>query len=529
MFDLIIQNALLFDGTGASLFEGGIAVKDGRICQVGQIHGDAGETIDAKGTVVSPGWIDVHGHTDLFAFVEPLCSAKLLQGVTTEIAGQCGYTPAPVSAKFWPVHRDYYEKLGAPIYPDNQSFHSFGHFLERLDQLPLGINLALFVGHGTLRMAAMGLSGEMPNNSQTGKMCELLEEAMKAGAMGLSTGLMYAPGSFSGFEELCALCRVTAAHDGIYTSHIRNQGEMLLESVNEVIRLAAETGVRVNISHHKAAGRKNWGKSVSSLRMIEEAGENGLTVTHDVYPYTASSTTLSATLPPSYMKMGPEKLLECLADKEFCRRLKADIMEPVEAFDNDLKESGYDGLLIIAAANTPEAVGLTIGEYARKQGVDPFEAYVNLLRFNRLAVHDICFSMQEEDMVRILSHPACMVGTDSLYIPGMKMVHPRSIGTFPRILGRYVRELGTLTLEKALYKMTGLAAQSYGLEGKGFLRPGYDADLVMFDPDRIRDGSTYQKPLCKNEGIHLVAVNGKIAVRDDTLTGTRAGRVLRRH
>ena len=528
MYDIIIENALVFDGSQNPPYIGNIGIKDGKIAPAPMAGAEAKERIDASGSAVSPGWIDAHGHTDLFAFADPDCSAKLLQGVTTELAGQCGYTAAPVSEEFWDVHKGYYQSLGAPLYPGNRQFTSMDALFGFLEQLPLGINLASFIGHGTLRMAAMGLSGEKPDAAQMDAMKRLLREAMEAGAMGLSTGLMYAPGSFSDTEELKELCKVVAEYNGIYTSHMRNQGGELFSSVKEVIGLAKATGVQANISHFKAAGRSNWGKVKEAFAMIDEAVSQGCRITADVYPYAASSTNLSATLPPSYMKLGVETLLDRLASPAFAAGLEQDIFHPSEAFDNDLLESGYDGILILSSPQTPEAAGLTIAQYAVRMGIRPFDAYVKLLVENRLTVSDICFSMDEEDVCHVLVQPGCMIGTDSLYIPGMKMVHPRSIGTFPRVLARYVREKRVLSMEDAIYKMTGLAAKTYGLAGKGSLAEGMDADLVLFDPERIGDHAQYLHPLEKNEGIRYVIVNGIIAAKDGAVVKPGAGRVLRR-
>lgn len=528
MYDIIIENALVYDGNKGAPFIGNIGIKDGKIAPVPEAGEEAKERIDASKAAVSPGWIDVHGHTDLFAFADPDCSAKLFQGITTELAGQCGYTAAPVSEAFWEVHKNYYQSLGAPLYPGNQRFTSMSALFDYLERLPLGINMAVFAGHGTLRMAAMGLSGGDPDAAQLDTMKGLLGEAMEAGAMGLSTGLMYAPGSFSKTEELKELCKVVAQHGGIYTSHIRNQGGQLLESVTEVIELAKATGVQANISHFKAAGRSNWGKVKEAFDMINEAVSQGCRITADVYPYTASSTNLSATLPPSYMKQGVETLLESLKNPAFVSRLEQDIFQPSEAFDNDLQECGYEGILVLSAPATPDAAGLTIAQYADKKGIRPFEAYIKLLLDNRLTVSDICFSMSGEDVCHVLAQPQSMIGTDSLYIPGMKMVHPRSIGTFPRVLSKYVRDRKVLAMEEAIHKMTGLAAKTYGLAGKGSLEVGMDADLVVFDPERISDYAEYSQPLKKNEGIRYVIVNGVIAVKDGELVKPGAGKVLRR-
>jgi len=531
MIDLIIKNAVIIDGTGEKGYKGDVAVANGKILEIGSLEKEYRSSrivIDADGKTLSPGFIDVHGHTDMFVFMDPGCEAKLKQGITTEICGQCGITVFPVSSEYWDVYQSYYKKLGAPINEDYSKFTTTESYLTQIESMPIGINLGLFVGHGTIRMATMGLSPEKPNSIQLEKMKDLTKEAMESGAFGLSSGLMYAPGSFSGKEEIEELCKIVGEKGGMYTSHIRNQGEFLEECVAETIDIGKRTGAHVNISHHKAVGRSNWGKVKDTCTTIDKANGKGINVSHDVYPYTASSTTLSATLPPSCLREGIEKLLENLRDENYVEELKKQIFNPKEQWDNDLKESGYESLLIIRAPKTPEAVGKTIAQYAEQIGMDQFKTYIHLLLENELDVSDICFSMAEEDVQYLIKHDKCMFGTDSLYIPGMPMTHPRSIGSFPRVIRKYVRENNALSLEEAVYKMTGYAARVYGIKGKGKVQIGYDADLVIFDKETISDHSEYTDPIKDNEGINFVIVNGKIAVEDNQLTDARAGKLIRK-
>lgn len=522
--DVLIENATVVDGTGSERLRRDVGILDGRIVLENLDGARAERTVEAKGLVLAPGFIDAHGHTDLFAAAEPQCSAKLLQGITTEIAGQCGMSQAPASAEFQGVCRAYYESQGAPIYPNHAELTSVGSLMETLESLKPGINLALFAAHGTLRMAAMGLSPGKPDAAQMDRMRSLAREAMEAGALGISSGLMYAPGSFSDGDEMVALCEATAPYGGVYTSHIRNQGNRLAESVREVLDVAGKAGVTANISHHKAVGKSNWGKVAQTIRMIHEDGN----ASHDVYPYVASSTTLQATLPPSCMKEGASALLGHLADAAYVKELERRIFNPEEEWDNDLRECGYENILIISAGTTSDAVGLTLEEYARKTGLAPFEAYVRLLRENRLAVGDVCFSMSQDDVDALVRDGLCMFGTDSLYVKGMRMTHPRALGTFPRILGRCVRERGLLTLEEAVRKMTQFPAVRYGLKGKGVIAQGADADLVLFDPDTILDRADFRSPLAGNVGIAQVYVGGKLAVENGEVTGVRNGHVLRK-
>lgn len=527
MLDIVIKNARIIDGSGQDSYNSDIGIKDGIIKKIGTVSEVAEKEINADGFVVSPGFIDVHGHTDMYVFTDPNCSAKLKQGITTELAGQCGISLSPISEKYSSQYIEYYRQMGALLPKECGDFYGFKQYLSYLSTLPLGINLACFIGQGSIRIAAMGLSTEQANEEQMTVMKGYLAEAMESGALGMSTGLMYAPGSFTTTQEIIELSKAMEPYHGIYTSHIRNQGNQLLKSIEEAILIGLEAGVNVNISHHKAVGKENFGKVKNSLEKMKAASNKGIRVTHDIYPYAASSTTLSATLPPSFIKMGVDKLLSALESKDFQKILYQKIFNPDEDWDNDIAACGWDGILIIAAENTLDSVGLTIAQYALLHHIEPFEAYIKLLLLNKLVVNDICFAMDHNDVEYLYQDSDCMIGTDSIYLPVMKMVHPRSIGTFPKILGEYIRDKKLLSLEKAIHKMTGLPASVYGLSYKGLLKEGMDADLVVFDPKKIAATSDYVHPLNQNIGISHVIVNGRISVVDNECTNVAAGRVIR--
>ena len=336
ILDVLIRNATLVDGSGAAPASRSVGVAEGKIVLEGLGNAKAASTLDAAGLVLAPGFIDAHGHTDLMVNMDPLAAAKLCQGITTEIAGQCGLSLAPVSAEFFPLFKLYFEGWGARLYPNHAELRSVGAFMETMESMKPGINLALFAAHGTLRLAAMGMDPGRPDARQMALMEALAKEAMEAGALGLSSGLMYSPGSFAETEELVALCAAMAPYGAIYTSHIRNQGNELLDSVRETLDVARRAGATANISHHKAVGKSNWGKVSDSIRMIHEEGN----ATHDVYPYAASSTNLLATLPPSCMKEGLDVLMGQLSDRAYLEELERRIFEPVEKWDNDLLECG---------------------------------------------------------------------------------------------------------------------------------------------------------------------------------------------
>ena len=525
MFDLLIQNAQVLDGTGAPAFSADVAVKDGKIAAVGKIDGKAAETVDATGLTLTPGFIDVHGHSDFFMPLDPARASKLLQGVTTELCGQCGLGPAPVTEQNYPVYHKYLSQQGIPMYPDDRTFTSFSAYLSRMEQTASGINLAYFIPHGTIRLAIMGFSHDAPNQTQLSQMRALVEDAMQAGALGLSTGLAYAPGRFAATGELATLTEVVGQYGGVYTSHLRDQGDHLEQSVQEAIDIARHGGARVNVSHHKAVGERNFGKVRKTTQMLHEAG---IPATHDVYPYAASSTMLISTLPMGFAQLEPQALLAALKDQDALARLSAQLLESVNGSGDAAEACGLDKLLIANATKTPEAAGKTIGQLAQLRGTSPFEAYTALLLENELGVQYIKFGMCEDDVSYLMADALCMFGSDALYVPGMKVTHPRSIATFPCVLRRAVREEQSISLAEAVRKLTSMPAAVYGLAGKGLIREGMDADLTLFDATVITDHATYTQPLLPNEGIRRVYVGGVCAVRDDQYTGAMAGKLLRR-
>ena len=447
MFDLLIRNAQVLDGTGAPAYLADVAVKDGKIAAVGKLSGEAAETADAAGLTLAPGFIDVHGHSDFFMPLDPARASKLLQGVTTELCGQCGLGPAPVTEQNYPVYHKYLSQQGIPMYPDDRTFTSFSAYLSRMEQTPAGINLAYFIPHGTVRLAVMGFSHDAPDDRQLAQMRELVEDAMQAGALGLSTGLAYAPGRFAATDELAALTEPVGRYGGVYTSHLRDQGDQLEQSVQEAIDIARRGGARVNVSHHKAVGEQNFGKVRKTTQMLHEAR---IPATHDVYPYAASSTMLISTLPMAFAQLEPQALLQALADPGELARLASLLLQ---GGSGDAAEAcGLDRLLIANATKTPEAAGKTIRQIAQARGVSPFEAYAALLRENELGVQYIKFGMSESDVSYLMADELCMFGSDALYVPGMKVTHPRSIGTFPCVLRRAVREEQSISLPEAVRK-----------------------------------------------------------------------------
>ena len=485
--DLIIRGGTVVDGSGGPAMAADVGIAGGRIVAVGPRGTDAQRVIDARGLVVAPGFIDVHSHDDMALIRGPRLDFKVMQGVTTVVIGSCGSGVAPVT----PDYRQHYEVfLSSVLGPAADfSWSTTAEFYAALEKAGPSLNVAPLAPHGVLRFAAMGMESRPPSTEQMDRMKELLEEALAAGAIGLSTGLIYPPGMFAATEELIELCRVVARHGGIYASHIRDEGSRLLEAVEEAIRIGREAGVPVQISHHKASGRANWGKVVDSLALIDRARAEGLDVTVDVYPYTAGSTLLAI-----FLAAGEE-------------------------------EGGPEDVMVAAAPRRPEVEGKTLEEIGGLMGLPPWEAGQKLVQEDPSVVA-IGFGMAEEDVRRVMAHPAAMIGSDGIPSVGGKP-HPRLYGTFPRVLGTYVRREKVLGLEEAIHKMTDLPALKHRLAERGQLAIGYHADVTVFDPRSVDDIATYQDPRRYPDGIRYVIVNGEVVVEGSRHTGRSAGRVLR--
>ena len=517
-FDLVIRNAKIIDGSGNPWYKADIGVADEWIAKVVGRIDDGRHVIDADGLVAAPGFIDTHSHSDLMLIAEPEAKQKTMQGITTEIVGQDGLGEAPISDDTLEDWRRYLAGLNGD--PEiNWSWRSFGEYLDALDEVGTSINVAALVGHGNLRLLAMGMENRAPTMSELAKMKAILSDSLKAGGFGLSTGLIYPPCVYAETAELTDLCRVTADHGGIFVVHMRNEGDMLLESIDEVASIGKDSGVHVHVSHFKASGEKNWGKVEGALVKIEEYRSEGIEFTVDQYPYIAGSTFLSSLLPVSAHEGGTDRMLARLRDPEERKRMKAQIAESRGL------DWGWNNILVTSMktkVNKPHE-GLDLGEIAKRRGEEPMEALFNIILEEENAVTMVSFSMSEEDVRTVMKSPLQMVCTDGIVLG---KPHPRAYGSFPRILGRYVRE-GTIRLEEAIRKMTSLPAQTLGIRDRGLLKPGMHADITIFDPDKVIDKATYQDPIQFPEGIEYVIVNGAVTVEKGVHTGKRAGRVLK--
>ena len=472
--DLLFRNAILIDGSGAPRREADVAVCGERITALGRLDGWRTEReIDASGLVLAPGFIDVHTHDDRLLLAEPLMTPKLSQGVTTVIGGNCGISLAPLVAERVPPPLDLLDAGGSYRYP------RFADYLEELGARPAAVNAALLVGHSTLRVATMDRLDRAATKSEIARMRTIVAQSLDAGAIGLSTGLFYAPANAAPTEEVIELCAPLHERGALYVTHMRDEADHLLESLEETFRIGREAGAPAFISHHKAAGVANHGKTRQSLAAIE-AAMRAQPVGLDAYPYVASSTVLRW----------------------------------------DMAERASKTLVAWSKPH-PELAGQALDEVARAMGCAQKEAAARLQPAGA-----VYFMMSEEDVRRVLAFEHTMIGSDGL--PHDIHPHPRLWGTFPRVLGHYARDEGLFTLEQAVHKMTGLSARNFGLEGRGLIVPGAYADLTLFDPARVRDAATFEHPATAAEGIELVTVNGKVAWRDGRPSGARAGRVLRR-
>lgn len=524
MFDVVFRNAEIIDGTGGPARCADVAVQNGRIIRVGPVDERGRVEYDCDGLVLAPGFIDVHTHSDGQLFADPSRLCKLRQGVTTEIGGNCGSGLGPIADPVNPVYARF-----AGIVSGSRFATTYARMLsDQAEQRP-GCHQLTFVGHRPLRGSVMGMDDREATAEELEKMKALLDEAMRQGAPGFSTGLVYAPSCYGRTQEIIELCKVVAKYDGIYTTHMRNEADGLLDSVAETVRIAREAGVQTQISHLKVMYQKNRHLLPKALELIEQANAEGCRITFDVYPYDACSANYLSTLPPSYLSHGIDWLVKEVSTPEGTARLEKAIKEPTEVWENPLLNAGFDKDLLCITAETPDAQGKTYHDYAVEHGMTDVEAYAYIISKNGANGQDIRFLMSEDDLAMLYKHPLCMVGTDGLYTGTQTCTHPRGLATFPRYLARFIREQKVLSMEEGVRRLTGLAADTFHLSGKGYIKEGYDADMVLFNKNTIRDHATYTNPLLPNEGIKAVFVLGQAAVVDNLATGVYNGTILKRN
>jgi N-acyl-D-aspartate/D-glutamate deacylase len=517
VLDLLIRSATVVDGSGSPGYRASVGVLGDRVVRIGSDASlEATVVVDGDGRTLAPGFIDVHTHSDLSPLVDPAMPSAVRQGVTTVVVGNCGSSPWPPAGA-----PDCAQLAGAAPGELDLSFDSFGAFLEALEDAGPAVNLAALVGHGAVREEVMGLARRPPSDGELRSMRELVGRAMSEGAVGLSTGLIYVPGIFSATDEIVALAREAAGAGGIYASHIRGEGEHLFRAVDEAVEIGRRAGIPAHVSHLKCETELMWGRADELLERLHTAGD----ATADQYPYTAWSSSLSSLLPGWAPVRDLARALE--ADRH---RLARAVEEGEPSFQSSVRGVGWDRI-VIEAAGDGRHNGESVAAIADAGGVAPIDAFLALLLEDPDA-SCIGHAMHEDDVRAILADPDVMVASDSSAMSpegplGSWAVHPRTYGTFPRVLGRYAREERLLTLEQAVRKMTALPAERFGLAGRGLLREGGAADLVLFDPRTVSDASTFERPHAYPAGIDLVVVNGRIAWDGVRLTAG-AGRVLRR-
>jgi N-acyl-D-amino-acid deacylase len=533
----LIKNGRIIDGTGDEAFEGSILIENekiGRIIPAGSMQdyntGNVKNEIDASGLIVAPGFIDAHAHDDLFPLTNPSVYYKLEQGVTTSVSGNCGESLFPLNDSIVKEFTPLAERLPGSdkIIELLRQFTDFEHFRKAMNNKSgLGPNLVFLIGHGIIRMNIMGVENRISTESELEQMRRLVASSMQQGAFGMSTGLIYPPGVFAATNELIELCKVVAEYKGVYATHMRGESDTVIESVKEAIEIGRKSGVRVQISHHKIGGEKNWGKSKDTLKLMEDANAEGIDVKFDVYPYLAGNTGLSQIIPPQYYAGGKEEFVNQLKNKDNWNKIRDEIENPEGKWENFVQMVGYKNLLILNAPESPEIIGKTVFEYAREIGKDPLETAIEVLIANNGDCGMAAIFGSEEDLIRIMQHPLGMVCTDGVLEKDGDNLHPRTIGTYPRVLGHYIREKKILPLTAVIKKMTSIPAKQFRITNKGAIKEQYDADLVLFDPQTIKENNSFTAPYKKNSGIHYVFVNGEAVVENNIYNGTLNGSILK--
>jgi len=527
MLDLVIKNGFVVDGTGKPAFKADVGVAEGRIVAVARcIEQEARRTIEAEGLHLAPGFIDAHTHSDLNLLVNPLAESKVRQGVTTEVIGNCGGSPAPLLGSAMEEAQAEAKSLGLEI-----TWTTMAGYLHRLRRSGTAVNVVPLVGHNTVRGAVLGFDDVQPTSRQQAQMERLVAEAMEQGARGLSTGLFYPPGYYARTEEVVGLARVAARYGGIYATHLRSESDRLFEAVTEAIEIGRQAGIRVEIAHIKLEGYRNWEGVDRLLALLEEACAEGIEVGCDQYPYTAGVSWLAYMLPYWAQEGGAKAVAERLRDAEVRARLRRDWEENRVAWENRSGMRDWGDILITDCAPRPEVEGKTVAEIAEEEGKDPLEVALDLIAVSEGQAECVCFGQSEENVRTLMCHPLVVVGSDGDAVAPYGVLargkpHPRYYGTFPRILGRYVREEKVLSLEEAVKKMTSITAERFGLSDRGRIREGACADLVVFDAQTVAEKGTYAHPHQYPTGILYVIVNGVVVIDRCEHTGALPGQVL---
>ncbi len=535
--NILIKNGKIIDGAGNPWYYGEIAIKEGKIVGIRpKIEEPAKIIIDAQNHILCPGFIDIHSHSDYMLPINRNQESTLHQGITTSVVGMCGDGMAPIPEGKEEAFKKMMSGLNPVLGQMDYPYHTFAEYLDHIQKKRTPANLAFLIGYDNLRFAG-GQGGEDrdANPEELENMKKYLREAMEAGAFGMSTGLIYAPQVYASTEEIIELAKIVAEYNGLYFSHIRGEDKNVVNAVKEVIEIVEKSGcVGGQIAHHKVSGKVNWGKSEETIRLIAEANERNLNITCDQYPYNRGMSGLETALPPWVLVGTSEKALERIKNPENQARIKKEVENGIEGWEDWIKDDGFSNIFI-SSVNNPEwkdIAGKNISEITKIKGLaNEWETFFKLLIENEMGVMITIQSMGEEDIRRIMTSRYQMVGTDGFGVPisfSMGAFHPRCFGTYPRVLGKYVREEKLLTIEQAIRKMTSFPAQKLGLQDRGLLLEDSWADIVIFNPDTIKDKATYENPYQIPEGIDYVIVNGVIVVDYGKQNKKKPGVVIKR-
>jgi len=523
----LIENGWIIDGSGKARVKANLVVEDEFIAAIGDSqHGSFDRVIDAEGMIVGPGFIDTHSHSDLELLLNPYVEAKIRQGVTTELLGQDGISMAPLPKRYISPWRKNLAGLEGDSDELGWDYERTEDYLRALEVKGVGLNESYLVPHGNIRMEAMGLDNRKPSARELETMRQVTRREMETGAFGLSTGLIYMPCAYAETAELVELCKVVAEFDGVFVVHQRSEADSIVSSMEEVIEIGRESGVRIHFSHFKVCGRRNWPLIEQVERLLDKAAAEGIRTSFDQYPYVAGSTMLGVILPPWAHDGGTDRLLDRLRNAEDRIRMSHDIAHGIAGWDNFVDFAGLDQIFVtsVKTAANADLIGKSLMEIGALRGKDPLNAAFDLLLAEENAVGMVDFYGTEEHVVRFLTRPEQNVCTDGL-LGGRP--HPRVFGSFPRVLGKYVREQKALTLEDAIRKMTLKPAEVFGFERRGMLRAGNFADVVIFNPDTILDKGTFVDPIQFPTGIAHVMINGHLVLSHGDYSREAAGKVLR--
>jgi N-acyl-D-amino-acid deacylase len=529
-FDLVITDGHIIDGTGSPWYSGDVGIRDGKIAAIGNLSdASRARTIDAHGMVVAPGFIDMLGQSELTILVDPRLPSKIYQGITTEITGEGG-SAAPLNDAI--IQADH---TGYDHYHITPDWRTLRQYFARLENQGMGINLASYVGATQVRRMVLGDDDKQPTPAQLEQMKELVRQAMRDGAVGVSTSLEYAPAPYAKTEELIALAGEGSKFGGIYATHMRNESDAVLSAIDEALRIGREGRIPVEIWHIKVAGKENWGRMPEVVAKINAARAQGMDITADTYAYTAWSNSMSAFIPPWAHDGGDAKLIERLKDPATRARIRKELLTPSQAWDNEWQEIPGPEAVLIGVVQNPKLLplqGKRLSEVAKMWGKDPMDALFDLLIEDNAFTEVAVFGMSEPDVALVLQQPWVSIDNDSSGtspegILGQEHPHPRAYGTFPRILRKYVREEKKLTLEDAIRKFSALPAQRMRLADRGVLKSGVWADVVIFNPATVRDVATFENPNQLSEGMEYVLVNGMPVINQGKMTGSLPGKVLR--